>query len=107
MSRRCDLTNKCAQFGNNVSHAQNKNRRRFSVNLQNVSLESNALKQSIKLKIAVSTLRSIDFKGGLDNYLTSTSNSKLSEKAVVLKKKINKVLDQEKSAEKSEKAKAA
>jgi len=107
MSRRCDLTNICAQFGNNVSHAQNKNRRRFSVNLQNVSLESSALKQSIRLKIAVKTLRTIDFKGGLDNYLISTSNAKLSAKAIVLKKKIIKALDQEKTTEKSENAKAA
>lgn len=107
MSRRCDLTNKCAQFGNNVSHAQNKSRRRFSVNLQNVSLESAALKQTIKLKIAVSTLRSIDFRGSLDNYLLATSNAKLSDKGIVLKKKVKKVFDQEKDSSQNQKAKAA
>ncbi len=88
MSRTCELTEKRAQFGNNVSHAQNKTRRRFNVNIQNVSLRSDALERDISLNIAVSTLRSIDHNGGLDNYLLTTSNRKLSDKAVSLKKKI-------------------
>ncbi len=93
MARRCDLTGKDAQFGHNVSHAQNKTKRRFNVNVQNVSLQSNALGQTIGLKIAVSTLRSIDHNGGLDSYLLTTSNNKLSETAVKLKRKIKKAIE--------------
>lgn len=93
MAKRCDLTGKDAQFGNNVSHAQNKTRRRFNVNIQQVTLRSDALAQDIKLKIAASTLRSIDHNGGLDNFLLTTANSKLSDKAVTLKRKVKKVLE--------------
>ncbi len=106
MARRCDLTNKNVQFGNNVSHAQNKSRRRFNVNLHNVTLTSAALKQGVKLKIAVSTLRTVDHNGGLDNYLLTTSNTKLTNKAIALKKKIKKAIE-EQNAPKESKAEAA
>ncbi len=93
MSRRCELTDKQAQSGNNVSHAQNKTRRTFKVNIQNITLYSDALKKSISLKIAMSTLRSIDHNGGLDNYLLTTANSKLSEYGQKLKRQIKKVTE--------------
>ena len=93
MARRCDITNKNAQSGNNVSHSQRKTRRRFMVNVQNVSLESAALNKTVSLRIAASTLRSIDHNGGLDGYLLKTSNAKLSDEAVKIKRQIKKALD--------------
>lgn len=76
--------------GNNVSHANNKTRRRFLPNLQVVSLLSEKLGKVFKLKICSKTLRSIEHNGGLDAYLESTSNSKLSAEAVKIKKQISK-----------------
>ncbi len=76
------------RVGNKVSHSNIKTKRSFKVNLQNYSLFSEALKKTISLKIAVSTLRSIEHNGGLDEYLLTTSNRKLSEEAVAIKKKI-------------------
>jgi large subunit ribosomal protein L28 len=90
MSRSCALTGKVAQFGNNVSHSNRRTRRRFNPNIQSVSLQSDTLGQKIKLKIPVSTLRSIEHNGGLDGYLLSTSNLKLTQDAVALKNKIRK-----------------
>lgn len=107
MARRCELTDKGAQSGNNVSHAQNKTRRTFKVNLQNVTLESDALKQRISLKLAMSTLRSIDHNGGLDSYLTTTANSKLSEAGQKLKRRIQKTLAPKTTAAKKNDTKAA
>ena len=77
MSRRCDLLDTGPMSGNNVSHAMNKSRRRFEVNLCNVSLQSDALGQTYKLRIAAKTLRTVDFKGGLDAFLIGTKNHKL------------------------------
>jgi large subunit ribosomal protein L28 len=90
MSRRCALTGKVAQFGNNVSHSNRRTRRRFNPNMQDISLVSEALGQTVKLKIPVSTLRSIEHNGGLDGYLLSTSSLKLTPEAVTLKHKIRK-----------------
>lgn len=92
MARRCALTSKGAQSGNNVSHSQRKSRRQFKVNLQNVTLRSEALGRDVNLRLAVSTLRSVDHNGGLDAYLTSTANDKLSDDAVTLKRRIKKAL---------------
>ncbi len=88
MSKRCALTGKTIQFGNNVSHSQRKTRRRFDPNMQSVSLLSEALGQKVKLKIPVSTLRTIEHNGGIDPYLLSTSNLKLTAEAIAIKKKI-------------------
>ena len=72
MSRRCELTGKGVLTGNNVSHAHNKTRRRFLPNLQRVSLHSDLLNQTVRFRVAVSTLRSVDRKGGLDSFLLVT-----------------------------------
>lgn len=90
MSRKCDISGKCAMSGNNVSHANNKTRRRFLPNLQIVSLLSETLGKIFRLKVTSSTLRSIEHNGGLDSYLESTSNTKLSPEALKIKKQIAK-----------------
>lgn len=90
MSRRCDITGKGVMSGNNVSHAHNKTRRRFLPNLQDVSLLSETLGRSVKLKVTASTLRTIEHNGGLDAYLLGTANSKLSDEAQRLKRQIKK-----------------
>lgn len=88
MARRCDITGTGVMTGNNVSHANNKNRRRFLPNLQVVSLLSETLGRAFKLKVCAKTLRSIEHNGGLDSYLESTSNTKLSVEAKKIKKTI-------------------
>ena len=87
MAKKCDLTGTGAMSGNNVSHANN---RRFLPNLQVVSLLSETLGKIFKLKVTSATLRSIEHNGGLDSYLESTSNSKLTEEAKKIKKSIAK-----------------
>ena len=88
MSMRCELTGKSFQTGNNVSHAKNKTKRRFKPNLQNITFLSEVLKQKFQLKVATSTIRTVEKKGGLDDFLLTTPNSKLPEKAKKLKKSI-------------------
>ena len=90
MSRRCDITGKGVMTGNNVSHAQNKTRRRFLPNLQAVSLLSEALDAPIKLRLATSTLRSIEKRGGLDAYLLAAKDNALTEEAIKIKRRIKK-----------------
>lgn len=90
MARRCDITGKGVQTGNNVSHAHNKTRRRFLPNVQSTTVMSDALGQSIKLKLAVGTIRTIEKNGGIDAYLLSTSNDKLTDEAQRLKRRIRK-----------------
>ena len=86
MSMKCELTGKTFQTGNNVSHAKNKTKRRFLPNLQNISFTSEILRKKIQLKVATSTIRTVEKKGGLDVYLINTPNSKLPEKAKKIKK---------------------
>jgi len=93
MARRCDLTGKGVQAGNNVSHAHNKTRRRFLPNLQDVSIISDILGSKIRLRVAARTLRTIEHKGGLDKFLLETANGKLTDEAVVIKRKIKKVIE--------------
>ena len=88
MTMKCELTGKTFQTGNNVSHAKNRTKRRFLPNLQNISFLSEILGQKIQLKVATSTIRTVEKKGGLDEFLISTPNSKLPEKAKKLKKTI-------------------
>ena len=88
MSKKCDILGTGVMSGNNVSHAHNKTRRRFLPNLQVVSLFSEALNKVFKLKVCSKTLRSIEHNGGLDSYLESTSNTKLTEEAKKIKKTI-------------------
>lgn len=86
MSRRCDLLDTGPMSGNNVSHSNVKTRRRFEPNLCNVTLTSDTLQQKFKLRVTAATLRTVDFKGGLDTFLMGTKNAKLSDKAMKIKR---------------------
>ena len=88
MSMKCELTGKTFQTGNNVSHAKNRTKRRFMPNLQSISFMSEILGRKIQLKVATSTIRSVEKKGGLDDFLINTPNSRLPEKAKKIKKTI-------------------
>ncbi|WP_332065165.1 50S ribosomal protein L28 [Bartonella sp. CB189] len=88
MSRACELTGKTVQYGNNVSHANNKTRRRFLPNLCNVTLMSEVLQQSYRLRVAASALRSVEHRGGLDSFLTKADDRELSQRARLLKRQI-------------------
>ena len=88
MSNRCQLTGKTYLSGNNVSHANNKTKRRFLPNLQKISFISEKLGKSIQLKVAVSTIRTVEKKGGLDEFLLNTPNTKLPSEAKKIKKQI-------------------
>lgn len=98
MARRCDLTGRGVQSGNNVSHAHNKTRRRFLPNLQDVTVMSEVLGSSVRLRIAARTLRSIEHKGGLDKFLLETANGKLTDEAQTIKRKIKKVIEADAAA---------
>ena len=88
MSRRCSITGKGVQVGNNVSHANNKTRRRFLPNLQVTSVISYALGVSLRLRLSANAIRTIEQKGGLDAYLTGTATGKLPPEAQALKRRI-------------------
>ena len=90
MSRRCELTGKGPMSGHNVSHANNKTKRRFLPNLQDVSLQSEALGRSIKMRVSSAALRSVDHRGGLDAYLARAKDEELSAAALKVKKEIAK-----------------
>ena len=92
MSRICELTGKGRMVGNNVSHANNRTKRVFLPNLQDVTLLSDALDRGIKLRVSTAGLRSVEHNGGLDNWLMKTSDSKLSDNARKVKKEIGKKL---------------
>mgnify|MGYP001372908445 FL=1 len=89
MSKRCELTGVSPLKGHNVSHSNNKTKRKFYPNLKKVIFSSDILKKSIKLNVTNSALRSVDFKGGLDKFLKTAKNSKLSNKAKKLKISLN------------------
>ena len=86
MTMKCELTGKTFQTGNNVSHAKNRTKRRFLPNLQNISFISEVLGQKFQFKVAASTIRTVEKKGGLDEFLINTPNSKLPNKAKKIKK---------------------
>jgi large subunit ribosomal protein L28 len=90
MARRCEVTGKSVQAGNNVSHANNKSRRRFLPNLQNASLLSEVLGETVRLRLSTHAIRSIEHNGGLDVYLLSTKDRNLAAPAVRLKRRIMK-----------------
>jgi large subunit ribosomal protein L28 len=92
MSRICELTGKGRLVGNNVSHANNKTKRTFLPNLQNVTLMSEALGTSVKLRVSTHGLRSVEHVGGLDNWLVKTADDKLSLRARRLKRDVRKKL---------------
>jgi len=88
MARRCAVTGKGVMFGNNVSHANNKSRRRFEPNLQETSLLSDALGRMVRLRLSTNAIRTIEHKGGLDAFLLDAKNAVLSLEARRLKKLI-------------------
>ena len=90
MSRICELTGKGRQVGHNVSHANNKTKRVFLPNLQNVTLLSDALERSFKFRVSTHGLRSVEHNGGLDNWLLKTADAKLSPRALKVKRDIAK-----------------
>ena len=92
MAKVCQLTGKTYISGNNVSHANNKTKRRFLPNLNMVSLTSEKLEKSFKLKVSASALRTVDKKGGLDIFLLSTDDSLLSRNALKIKKDIESLI---------------
>ena len=90
MSRKCELTGKGPMVGNNVSHAQNKTRRRFLPNLNDVTLASEVLGQSFKFRISAAALRTVDHRGGLDAFMAKAKDAELSARALKVKKDIMK-----------------
>jgi large subunit ribosomal protein L28 len=90
MSRICELTGKSRQTGHNVSHANNKTKRVFLPNLQNVTLLSEKLDRSFKFRVSTHGLRSVEHNGGLDNWLLKTSDTKLSPRALKVKRDLKK-----------------
>ncbi|GJL98162.1 MAG: 50S ribosomal protein L28 [Hyphobacterium sp.] len=90
MSRRCELSGVGPAVGNNVSHAKNRTRRRFLPNLCDVTLASEALGQSYKLRVTAKTLRSIDHIGGLDAFLMKAKDDNLSLRASKIKRALKK-----------------
>ena len=90
MSRICELTGKSRQVGHNVSHANNKTKRTFLPNLQNVTLISDALGTGVKLRVSTHGVRCVEHVGGLDNWLLKTGDDKLSLRARRLKREVAK-----------------
>jgi len=93
MARRCELTGKDVLTGNNVSHANNRNRRRFLPNLCNVHLMSEAMGQSYRFKVSANALKTVERRGGLDAFLQKSSEAGMSLKAKRLKRQIAKRLE--------------
>ena len=92
MSRFCELTGKGRQVGHNVSHANNKTKRTFLPNLQNVTLMSEVLGKSIRLRVSTHGLRSVEHVGGLDNWLLKSRDENLSLRARRLKREVKKAV---------------
>ncbi len=88
MSRRCQITGKGVLTGNNVSHANNKTRRRFLPNLQETSLLSDVLGTGVRMRLTTRAIRTIEHNGGIDAYLLGTPDAKLTTDAKVLKRRI-------------------
>ena len=88
MARRCGITGKGVLTGNNVSHANNKTRRRFLPNLQDSSVLSDTLGASVSMRLSTRAIRTVEHNGGIDAFLMGTPNSKLPPEALVLKRRI-------------------
>ena len=88
MSRRCEITGKGVLTGNNVSHANNKSRRRFLPNLQETSLLSDILGVDVKLRLSTRAIRTVEHNGGIDAFLLGTPNRRLPAGALTLKRRI-------------------
>ena len=90
MAWRCELTGKSRQIGHRVSHSNRKTKRRFRPNLLNVTLLSDALGRSIRLRISANALKSVDHRGGLDRFLLAAKDGELSARALELKRQVAK-----------------
>ncbi|CAH2604151.1 50S ribosomal protein L28 [Rhodovastum atsumiense] len=90
MSRRCQITGKGVLTGNNVSHANNKTRRRFLPNLQETSLLSDILGVSVTMRLSTRAIRTVEHNGGIDSFLLGTPDRRLPEDALALKRRIEK-----------------
>jgi large subunit ribosomal protein L28 len=90
MSRRCELTGKGAQVGHRVSHSNRKTKRRFLPNLLNVTMISDSLGRSIKLRVSANALKTVDHRGGLDAFLVKAKNDELSPHMREIKREIQK-----------------
>ncbi|WP_084862421.1 50S ribosomal protein L28 [Salibaculum halophilum] len=88
MSRRCELTGKGPLTGNNVSHANNKTKRRYLPNLQDVTLQSDVLGRSFRFRVSSAALRTVDHRGGLDQFMAKAKDETLSVDALKVKKDI-------------------
>ena len=88
MARRCAISGKGVLTGNNVSHANNRSRRRFLPNVQRTSLLSETLGQTVRLRLTPHAIRTIESKGGLDAYLLGASSRKLTDEGKRLKRRI-------------------
>ena len=88
MSKKCELTGKSPLKGHNVSHANNKTKRKFYPNLKKVTFKSEILKRNVKLKVSNAALKTVDYRGGLDNFFKTIKTYKLSKRAKRLKSKI-------------------
>lgn len=88
MSRRCELTGKGAQVGHRVSHSNIKTKRRFLPNLFNVTMISEALGRSVKLRVSANAIKSVDHRGGLDAFLLKAKDDELSRRALDLKRQV-------------------
>ena len=89
MSKKCELTGVSPLKGHNVSHSNNKTKRRFVPNLKKVTLKSDILKKNVQLNITSAALRTVDFKGGLDTFLKTAKKNKLSARAKKLQASIS------------------
>ena len=98
MARRCAFTGKGVMSGNNVSHANNKTRRRFLPNIQQTAMFSDALGRMVRLKLSTRAIRTIEHNGGLDAFLLSTPDRKLGVEDVRLKRTIRKAAEAAKEA---------
>ncbi|MGB3165391.1 MAG: 50S ribosomal protein L28 [Alteraurantiacibacter sp.] len=98
MSRICELTGKGRQVGHNVSHANNKTKRVFLPNLQNVTLLSEKLDRAFKFRVSTHGLRSVEHNGGLDNWLMKTRDEKLSSRALKVKRELKKAAKEAEAA---------
>ncbi|MGE0828835.1 MAG: 50S ribosomal protein L28 [Hyphomonadaceae bacterium] len=93
MSRQCELTGTRRQIGHKVSHSNIKTKRQFDPNLVNVTLASDALGRSFKLRVTAAALRSVDHRGGLDGFLLKAREIELSEKAAKIRRDLKKKLE--------------
>jgi len=98
MSRRCQITGKGVLSGNNVSHANNKTRRRFLPNLQETRLLSDVLGMQVRVRLTTQGLRTVEHNGGLDAFLLGTPDRKLPDEAKVLKRRIERARDKRSEA---------